>query len=1035
MEDLLRAATLALEVRSPGGKVTIEGTGFLIAPGTVITCAHVVADHFEELPDFVRARTVDGSEFLLEPVPEWYVRRRPGDMDLAFLRAPDDMGLPHVLVSDLIDVGDWVWTFGYPAGMFRAGQSALLTVQGASRLRAVDKNGRPLGVDWQPQRVFGTPVGGGYSGSAVLNRRTGAVCGLLCSSDKAGSAHMVSAGDLLSALPQLTQVQSDPTCNIAWLDALDDDQIRLGGWRYPGPRLRVYLDMAVRATREHSYPGALPGVPPPPPAAVHLRQRAQAAPAPAEAGAAVRSPLGQADPPGTVLAQEILENGGDALVVAGPGGGKSTLLRTGLISLAERWRAGHPGLYIPVLVRAADLAAPLAFPDAVAAGVTKELRTAGLTESWPGEFFATRPLRGVDWLVLIDGLDEMADHSRAEVVTMLGALSKIPSSPYRFVGTMRPLAPGALGQSTSSSWTPARYELLPFTTEDLGRFVEQWFTSQNLPEPRVAAADFSKQLQRRDLEELARTPLMATMLCQLYTVDPDRQLPDSRGRIYQAFVDLLHKRQRAGGLRARTQAALQAQDQGQAALNAAERTLDHLPELVAYLASAQHDGNKTRAIDLLAAQPEAARPKAVPLDVWETFLEESLRGTGLVTVRDGDAVFLHRTLLEYFAACHATRDRAATARTFRTLNRPARYGLLTRVPGFRPRIWGLKFWRPPEADGPLVGFVLDLGQRDGTPKELARLLRRLAKRSGIAGCAFIAAQVQLGTHLPPDIPSLARETLRRLLRGTGLDVKDRIWAASALTWLGDAHAAYELGEIARTPDHDTGSRVWAAAVLAELGDAEAADLLVHLATVPGLFGISNLQAARALVSLRDERASATLRALAHDQDLDSGTRMEAAESLAKMGDPSAADTYWHLAHDPALDDASYSSMGRWLFSLGYLDAVDPLWALTHGLQISGRLMATGELAALGDRRGTDLLAVYARDGARDDSGQVWAASALASLGDPRGPDALTALALDPALSHDHRVQAAIALSELEDPRADDLLAALSSASPDSRAAL
>ncbi len=197
LEDLLREATLALEVRPPDRADLIEGTGFLVAPGIVATCAHVLAGRPEALPGTVTARAAAGRELELETVREWYLREHAGGLDLALLRAPMEAGLPHVLLSGIVETGEMLWTFGHPAGKFRAGQSALFTAQGTSRLRAVDAHGRPLGGEWEPERVFGTPVGGGYSGSAVLSRRTGAVCGMLCLSDRAGSAHMVSAKEHL----------------------------------------------------------------------------------------------------------------------------------------------------------------------------------------------------------------------------------------------------------------------------------------------------------------------------------------------------------------------------------------------------------------------------------------------------------------------------------------------------------------------------------------------------------------------------------------------------------------------------------------------------------------------------------------------------------------------------------------------------------------------------------------------------------------------------------------------------------------------
>ena len=319
LEDLLREATLALEVRS-GSTDLIEGTGFLVAPGIVATCAHVLAERPEALPGTVTARTAAcaSSSF-----------KRCGNGTCASMRA------------------GWTWRCCAPRWkpgcrtccsralsrrVRRCRRSATRPASSAPASRRCSPRRAPpgcapwthtawpLGGEWEPERVFGTPVRGGYSGSAVLSRRTGAVCGMLCLSDRAGSAHLVSAKDILAALPQIAQVQSDPARNSRWLAELDDDQIRIGGWPYPGPRLRAYLDAAILAAREHPYPGLVPGTRPPPLTTVHVRQQARPATPPrTENGAGASPPAEHAGTPGPASAQEILDHGEGAVVIAGPG--------------------------------------------------------------------------------------------------------------------------------------------------------------------------------------------------------------------------------------------------------------------------------------------------------------------------------------------------------------------------------------------------------------------------------------------------------------------------------------------------------------------------------------------------------------------------------------------------------------------------------------------------------------------------------------------------------------------------------------------
>ncbi|MEU7061743.1 trypsin-like peptidase domain-containing protein [Streptomyces sp. NPDC046197] len=962
LEDLLRGATLALETRGPGSTDVVRGTGFLVAPGIVATCAHVLADRLEEMSGtVVWAQAATGRELVLEAPPEWYLRVDVGGLDLALLRMPLDTNLPHVLLCDVLEPGDAAWTFGHPAGQFRAGQSALFTAQGASRLRAVDAHGRSLDREWQPERVYGTPVGGGYSGSPVLSRRTGAVCGMLCSSDKAGSAHMVSAADILVALPQIAEVQVDATRNGKWFAELRDDQIRAGGWAYPGPRLRAYLQAAVLGAREHPYPGLLTEIRPRRLTGVHLDQLVR--PITTHQDYGVHASSSALAPPGAMSAQGILDQDGDALVIAGPGGGKSTLLRSGLITLAERWGAGQTGgcnraptgRWVPVLVPAADLVLPLNLHDAIAASVEKDLSIAAPSQEWPPQLFNSEPLLGVGWLVLVDGLDEITDaETRRKLIAKLRNASHRRDSPYRFVVTTRPLPAAEMPGEQSGDWPPRRYELLPFNSEDLDRFAARWFTEVQSPEQ--VARDFISELRRQGLYELACTPLMATMLCQLYTDHPDQRLPDSRGKIYLAFVDLLYERQLTVGLRAQACAALQ--ESGQDAVAEAEHMLDSLPDLIAYLAAERHAGNTAPALDLLSTQLAARRPSKVSEAKWRIFLEAALRGSGLLTLRAGEAVFLHQTLLDYLAARYHTRDQHSRLQAYGKLNHPARYRRGAIEPGVSPRVWGRRFWKPPRkhADS-FVGFLIDLGYADatGSTSALDRLLMRLATQGGLEGCEFIARQARQGTWLPQSITRSAAVTLADLAREPRrlFGVWDRVKAARALAELGEQLGIDLLASLAQDPLLSGGEHVIAAEALAGLGNPRGADLLVSF-TQDSSLGQCRVKAAWALAGLGDLRGLDAFALMAQDSNLDDADRLDAAEVLAGL-DPRRA-VKLMTGRTP---QRPFEALAGVRDQLG----VDLLASLAQDPSLVGwlRVRAAGALAELGDRRAAGLLALLAHN--------------------------------------------------------------------------
>ena len=948
LENFLREATLALETRRPGSTDLRLGTGFLVAPGIVATCAHALAENREELPAAVTARTGTGRELQLEVVPQWYRRERAGELDLALLRVPPDAGLPHVLLGDAVETGDRVWAFGHPGGRFRGGQSALFTVQGASRLLPVDADGRPLGEKWESERLFGTPVGGGYSGSPVLSHRCGSVCGMLFSADKAGSAHMVSAADILALLRDIGLTTSDADHNTRWLRELDDDQIGVGGWRYPGPRLRAYLDAAALVAREHPYPGVVPGASTPPLTTVHLRQQAQLERPQAETNNIATPSAPRLAAPGLVLAEDVLNEDGHALVIAGPGGGKSTLLRIGLITLAERWRLGSAARWIPVMVPAAALAAQRPLSEAIAQSVKADLSQAAPQEDWPPEFFNREPLPGVRWLVLVDGLDEITDAgARKKALTKLANASAMTSSPYRFVATTRPLPESELTQPSAGDWTARRYDLLPFAIDDLRRFTEQWFTQDLGPQAASqSAGSFVNKLRQLRLEEMACTPLMATILCQLYTHDLNQPLPESRSGIYRSFTGLLYKRQRDAGLRAQTKAALK--ECGQHALHAAEATLNKLPELIERLAAERYAGSTVPALDFLTTQPAAKCPETVPEDEWKSFLEESLRTSGLLTIRAGEAVFLHQTLLEYLAARHATRTDEARARTFKELNRPARYRPgRAQAPGIRPRIWGRRYWQPPaEHTDSFVGFLIDSGYAKATDSPLTPFLHRLAAQGGLDGVRFVAGQVQLGTRLPDSIIRTATGTLASLVQDTTLSGDNRVRSAEA------------LAEIDRERGHDA---------------------LERLADENALKSHDRVGAASALAWLDRDRGLRILERLADETALNSSDRVDAASALAWLHRDRGIDAFKRLVRDPTLTDQAREDVARALAGRdrGH-DALERL-AVETVLNSSDRVDAARALAGLDRDRGLRILERLADETALTDQARKDAARALDRL--------------------------------------------------------
>ncbi|MEV5887656.1 NACHT domain-containing protein [Streptomyces sp. NPDC052020] len=834
--------------------------------------------------------------------------------------------------------------------------------------------------------------------------------------------------------------------------------------------LKDYLAAAAHAAREHPYPGVVPGTAPPL-TAVYLRQTAirslDAKPAEHDRTSSRRSQLLPAD---RILGQHYT-----CAILGAPGSGKSSLLRTQLAALAVQWQQGGTAAAVPVLVPAAALPGrPL--PEALARAVTAELSSFGLVHEVPADFFATKPHPGIPWLVLVDGLDEITDpNTRCQILRSLAAISAGDhQSTYRFIVASRPLPQvelDLLGEQVP------RYELQPFGAGDLPAFARGWFQALRLPEVDEVTRRFIRSLDHTGLSDLARTPLMATMLCQLYAARPDEPLPGSRGQLYRRFVELLHERQHTAGLtgiRPQTRAALERYGEG--AVTRAHDVLDRLPDLLGQLAVKRSTADDQSALSFLAEQSLAQGPPGVPDNIWKSFLEACLRRSGLLTFRAGDFGFLHQTLLEYLAAVHVARDADAHKKLLEiVLNVLMSDDDISRWWQFDSSPWwqsdgidtgdrsgipvlGLNGQHMLTATLSFVGFLFDSG--DVPSSDAVEVLERLATRGGLRGCRFIAAQARVGTGLPQSVVHAAVTTLDRMARDTTLspasradamrelariggplsrDALDtmtrdvalggqlRLTAAGQLDLAGDPRGKDLLAFLARDPSLDAGTRVRAASWLADDKDPLGADLLDDLARSPDIDSDSQHEAAHHLAMLRDSRSVQVLDRIANDTSLNISLRREAACDLAGMTGNRGVYLLYALVRDSSLHTFDRIQAAHDLVRLESPHAATALTTLAYDTTLGpgSREYVVSELAtAVREPHVTDLLRSLAHDTALNTFVRIQAATELAERGDKPGADLLNTLVYDENVEGLARAQAAYALSSAGDSRATDALHAI-----------
>ena len=850
---------------------------------------------------------------ILRPSAETFYRTSAG-LDLALLvvgEASVMVDLPSILPSSVVAVGDLLWAYGHPDGMFRAGQPASFVYEGQSRRSDQD----PLRL----LRMRGTPVSAGFSGSPVVNRRTGAVCGMICTSSTSGSSHMLSVAEIVSRCePARLSLLNAQVEHRRWLSLLTDEQITAGQWRFPGPQLRAYLTLAARVAASHPY-RVSPTTQMPPLSSVYVRQAARL------------DDAGDPGKPAQVRPAEVVFDGDrDAFLVGGAGAGKSSLFQFSVGDIARRQRDGEV-TDIPVRVQATDLLATASLGEAIARSVRADFSLIDGKGLWSPTFFEERPIPGGTWLVLVDGLDEIMDpRKRQHILASISARRSTPDAPHRFLIATRPAAD--LVHALQEGWKPLQYELLAFDESQRRQFTESWFTRLAVPHPSNAALQFDKELRRLGLDELARTPLMATMLCQLFIADPNRRLPPGRARIFHDFVQLLRERQYSdadGGLRQQVHRVLHRY--GTQAEEAGEKLIAVGESLIGRLAADRLAGDTQLAVHKLDEWTADLRAPSVPEATWRELLAEYLRRSGVLMARGDDFVFLHQTIQEYLAAQFIPLDTDRAHATF--------WDLFRRTTGRRaiaPPAWRQSFARFLVAAWP-------------QPDEMASALRFMASTGGLSAALFITTLVNDGCELEPQTISSAVQTLSstardsrvplddrrvavttclRLDRQAGLELAAEIvsdsrmdtalrvgtlramatfapredghevkpadsdlsagataagdqWIMQQLTRLSDIDGLSLLVTVAQDNAYDAGQRVWAADALARAGDRRGHQLLADLAGDSSLGSAERRAAATALYILKDSRAAGLLRRIALDESVPGSERQLAARTLVE----------------------------------------------------------------------------------------------------------------------------------------------------------
>ncbi|MCE6995220.1 helix-turn-helix domain-containing protein [Saccharothrix sp. S26] len=336
-------------------------------------------------------------------------------------------------------------------------------------------------------------------------------------------------------------------------------------------------------------------------------------------------------PPARTVRQ-ALDDDEHVLVTGGPGQGKSTLSLRLAGEIAARWsgRDGSPPLaepVVPLRLTARELAKrlDLPFPKALVESIAADYGSLLWSEVDPTR--VAERVAGCRWLLLVDGLDEVADPvGQSRLLHVLEGCAA-PGSPYRVVVTTRPIEGSILAPLQRAS--AARYELQPFDERALRRFADNWFDGS------PGRADrFLRQLRAAHLDELARVPLLVTIAAIIFERFGDRPLPDNQYELYEAYLGYLLT-----------------------AHPTAPGPFDHLrDDLLQHLGRVRLESDTSL---VTAARTWVA--ERLPVRVgWTEELTTFLTAVGPLVQRGDDLRFLHHSFAEHLAATARARELPAS---------------------------------------------------------------------------------------------------------------------------------------------------------------------------------------------------------------------------------------------------------------------------------------------------------------------------------------------------------------------------------------
>ena len=344
--------------------------------------------------------------------------------------------------------------------------------------------------------------------------------------------------------------------------------------------------------------------------------------------------------------QYLYENntqGNNYAILGAPGSGKTTLLKHMALTLSgparRRKILGAPNR-LPILLFLRDHADVIIENSSIQLSDLIQEQFKNRQAPIPPAGWLEKQLEVGNCLIMLDGLDEVKENKRAQVVAWVEK-SMVAHAKNRFVLTSRPHG----YKSTPLSHVTV-LQVRSFNTQQVEQFITNWYLANEImstqrddpgvrEDARRGASDLISRIRSTEkLADLSVNPLLLTMIATVHRYRSS--LPGRRVELYaEIFEVFLGKRQMARGL-------------------ALDLTPTQKVRVLRQLAYAMME-KEIRVIDRKSALQIIAAPLSAvsPGTSGESFLEDVENSSGLlVEFESGEYSFSHLTFQEYMASVH-----------------------------------------------------------------------------------------------------------------------------------------------------------------------------------------------------------------------------------------------------------------------------------------------------------------------------------------------------------------------------------------------